>query len=97
MYIFHKSQYFECVICDGFGKVCLGFFVTVAFISPGLASSLMPHIVSTKEALAIRRVFSLVDMITNTKFSNCTHVFKRISSDKASNLPKRDVRFILLK
>ena len=24
------------------------------------------------EALAIRRVFSLVDMITNTKFSNCT-------------------------
>ena len=32
-----------------------------------------PH---TKEALAIRRVFSLVDMITNTKFSNCTLVFK---------------------
>ena len=29
-----------------------------------------------KEALAIRRVFSLVDMITNTKFSNCTVVFK---------------------
>ena len=28
-----------------------------------------------KEALAIRRVFSLVDMITNTKFSNCTLVF----------------------
>ena len=31
---------------------------------------------TTKEALAIRRVFSLVDMITNTKFSNCTLVFK---------------------
>ena len=30
----------------------------------------------SKEALAIRRVFSLVDMITNTKFSNCTLVFK---------------------
>ena len=29
-----------------------------------------------KEALAIRRVFSLVDIITNTKFSNCTLVFK---------------------
>ena len=29
-----------------------------------------------KEALAIRRVLSLVDMITNTKFSNCTLVFK---------------------
>ena len=29
-----------------------------------------------KEALAIRRVFSLVGMIKNTKFSNCTHVFK---------------------
>ena len=29
-----------------------------------------------KEALAIRRVFSLVDMITNTKFSNCILVFK---------------------
>ena len=31
---------------------------------------------SRKEALAIRRVFSLVDRITNTKFSNCTLVFK---------------------
>ena len=34
------------------------------------------HFKSLKEALAIRRVFSLVDMITNTKFSNCTLVFK---------------------
>ena len=33
-------------------------------------------ILSHKETLAIRRVFSLVDIITNTKFSNCTHVFK---------------------
>ena len=29
-----------------------------------------------KGALAIRRVFSLVDMITNTEFSNCPDVFK---------------------
>ena len=28
-----------------------------------------------KEALEIRPVFSLVDMITNTKYSNCTLVF----------------------
>ena len=29
-----------------------------------------------KEFLAIRRIFSLVDMITNTKFSNCPNVIK---------------------
>ena len=29
-----------------------------------------------KEILAIRRIFSLVDMITNTKFSNCPNVLK---------------------
>ena len=34
------------------------------------------YIRACEEALAIRRVFSLVDMITNTKFSNCTFVFK---------------------
>ena len=34
------------------------------------------YILACEEALAIRRVFSLVDMITNTKFSNCTFVFK---------------------
>ena len=28
-----------------------------------------------KEALAIRRIFSLVDMITKPKFSNCPNVF----------------------
>ena len=33
-------------------------------------------ILDSQEALAIRHVFSLVDMITNTNFSNCTHVFK---------------------
>ena len=33
------------------------------------------HIV-IKEHLAIRRIFSLVDMITNTKFSNCPNVFE---------------------
>ena len=31
---------------------------------------------SLQEALAIRRVFSLVDVITTTKFSNCTLVYK---------------------
>ena len=29
-----------------------------------------------KELLAIRRIFSLVDIITNNKFSNCPNVFK---------------------
>ena len=32
-----------------------------------------------KGALAIRLVFSLVDMITNTKFPNCTLVFKIVA------------------
>ena len=31
----------------------------------------MPIVVILKAVLAIRRIFSLVDMITNTKFSNC--------------------------
>ena len=31
---------------------------------------------ASEEHLAIRRIFSLVDMITNTKFSNCPNVFK---------------------
>ena len=29
-----------------------------------------------KEHLAIRRIFSLVDIITNTKFSNCPNIFE---------------------
>ena len=29
-----------------------------------------------EELLAIRRILSLIDMITNTKFSNCPNVFK---------------------
>ena len=29
-----------------------------------------------EEHLAIRRIFSLVDIITNTKFSNCPNVFE---------------------
>ena len=28
------------------------------------------------EVLAIRRIFSLVDMITNTKISHCPNIFK---------------------
>ena len=38
--------------------------------------ALLAHHRKTKEALALRRAFSLVGMITNTKFSNCTLVFK---------------------
>ena len=30
----------------------------------------------TKGVLAIRRIFSLVDMITKPKFSNCPNIFK---------------------
>ena len=33
-------------------------------------------IYTTKEVLVIRRIFSLVDMIANTKFSNSPNVFK---------------------
>ena len=31
---------------------------------------------TNQEALAIRRIFSLVDIITKPKFSNCPNVFK---------------------
>ena len=41
-----------------------------------------------KEALAIRRVFSLVDMITNTKFSNCILAFK-IGADRQQNMQSK--------
>ena len=34
------------------------------------------YITKSLEVLAIRHVFSLIDMITNTNFSNCTLVFK---------------------
>ena len=34
------------------------------------------YIAPPKGVLAIRCIFSLVDMITNTKFSNCPNVFK---------------------
>ena len=37
---------------------------------------LVPMFHGVKEHLAIRRTFSLVDMITNTKFSNCPNVFE---------------------
>ena len=33
-------------------------------------------VINCKGALAIRRIFSLVDMITRPKFSNCPNVFK---------------------
>ena len=38
------------------------------------------QIQARKEVLAIRRIFSLVEMITNTKFSNCPNVFKKKNS-----------------
>ena len=31
---------------------------------------------ASEGALAIRRIFSLVDMITKPKFSNCPNIFK---------------------
>ena len=34
------------------------------------------NIKHNEELLAIRRIFSLVGMITNTNFSNCPTVFK---------------------
>ena len=34
------------------------------------------HVCYMKEALAIRRIFSLVDMITKAKFSNSPNDFK---------------------
>ena len=43
------------------------------------------YYINIKEALVIRRVFSLLDMITNTKFSNCTLVFK-IGADRQQNM-----------
>ena len=53
-------------------KIRLGPFLRVA------AHFTLNNFVSkpVKEHLAIRRIFSLVDMITNTKFSNCPNVFE---------------------
>ena len=34
------------------------------------------YMIGENPVLAIRRIFSLVDMISNTKFSNCPNVFK---------------------
>ena len=42
-------------------------------------------------------VVFLSDLLSNILKRNCSPYSTRISSDKASNLPKRDVRFILLK
>ena len=41
---------------------------------PSSVTSVSP--VSGKEALAIRRIFSLIDMITKAKFSNSPNDFK---------------------
>ena len=56
--------------------------VRTSFIMSTLARRSGGFIVQTfnmpfhKEHLAIRRIFSLVDIITNTKFSNCPNVFE---------------------
>ena len=42
----------------------------------GISEQVFSDDIFYKEALAIWRTFSLVDMITNTKFSNCPKVFK---------------------
>ena len=49
-----------------------------------------------KELLAIRCIFSLVVMITNTKFSNCPNVFKR-TSDGGNGNHSVSLPIILLK
>ena len=46
-----------------------------------------------EEALAIRRVFSLVNVITNTKFSNCTLVFKTGAVRQQNMQSKHQNRF----
>ena len=51
--------------------IYLGITVFIIFIW-GVISPDNGH----KEAIAIRRIFSLVDMITKTQFSNCPNVFK---------------------
>ena len=48
----------------------LFYFISQCTSVPYLESGLC------KGALAIRRIFSLVDMITKPKFSNCPNVFK---------------------
>ena len=53
-----------------------GIFSIFCYFCDPLFKSLHVPSKTTKELLAIRRLSSLVDMTTNTKFSNCLNVFK---------------------
>ena len=46
------------------------------FLYPQYGKNNKKTVRPTQEVLAIRRIFSLVDMITKTKFSNSPNVFK---------------------
>ena len=46
-----------------------------------------------KGAPAIRRIFSLVDIITNTTFSNCLSVFKLVWFDSNIRIVSFKIRF----
>ena len=49
-----------------------------------------------KGVLAIRRIFSLVDMITISKFSNCPYVFKiGVVSQKNMHSRQQNMRFTI--
>ena len=45
-------------------------------LNTGISVAFRSSIPKNKEVLAINRLFSLVDTITNTKFSNCPTDFK---------------------
>ena len=51
-------------------------FISVYILCVEYVQRLKSLFQQSKEHLAIRRTFSLVDMITNTKFSNCPNVFE---------------------
>ena len=67
-----EPQY-ECFISyPCYNDVC----TCIYFYSLSLHDLLSPVNSWQQGVLAIRRIFSLVDMITNTKFSNCPNVLK---------------------
>ena len=71
--IFSHSQNDLKKALDTFENYCKEWQLTVNVAKTKIMVILRGRISrTTKEALAIRRVFSLVDMITNTKFSNCS-------------------------
>ena len=92
------SNYHEVKISTGgfFVRLCfkVGFLCESSQIDPGLFEMLQfdPFNLLQKEALAMWRVF-LYDMITNTKFSNCTLVFNTGSVRQQNMQSKNKNRF----